>query len=308
MSGRVPWVTVLMAVHNGDRFIRTAIESILSQTYGDFLFRIIDDASTDGTLDVIRSYRDERIELVSLDKNVGQTAALNTGLRQSASPWIARMDADDFSDSRRLEVQIECLKRQPDVRCVGTAAWEFREDPQRREAVRFRPARHEEIWQAALHGSGMIHGSILVSREALLAVGGYDERYRYAADRELFIRLFPRYRATNLQEPLLGIRRHEQQDSFSLGAANEYIQIFQRHLASRGYPPMERTILRRSLAYSHLFRAGCSDRAGHIRKAWADRLQALGIAPETCARSLVGAILPQQWVTHLRGNFWSSGK
>ena len=69
-------ITVLMAVRNGGPYLRTAIESILAQTYGDFEFLIINDASTDDTVDTIRSYRDSRIRLMTLAKNIGQTAAL----------------------------------------------------------------------------------------------------------------------------------------------------------------------------------------------------------------------------------------
>ena len=290
MNGRPPSVTVLMAVRNGERFIRTALESVLNQTYGDFLFRIVDDASTDGTREVIRSIRDERVELTSLEKNVGQTAALNIGLKRSESPWIARMDADDWSAATRLEEQRAALQEDPSLACVGTGVWEFREDPQKRGAVILRPERHADIQRASLLGSGMIHGSILVSRRALLDIGGYDERYRYASDRDLFIRLFSRYRARNIPKPLLGIRRHAGQDSFSLAAADEYIQLFSRFLLLDGFAPNDKQTLRESLAYSHLFRASCLRRRGDFIEGYGEWRRALRTSPKVVARYLLGRV------------------
>ena len=78
-------LTVLMAVYNGSAYLRTAMDSILQQTYSDFQFLIVDDASTDDTREIIRSYEDSRIQLICLEQNVGQTASLNIGLRQAST-------------------------------------------------------------------------------------------------------------------------------------------------------------------------------------------------------------------------------
>lgn len=281
-------VTVLMTVYNGARYLPAAIESILAQSYRDFRFLIIDDCSTDDSGRVARSYKDPRIEVLSLQENVGQTAALNLALTRADSPWIARMDADDFSAPSRLEKQMQAAQDHPDVQCVGTAVWEFREDPAVREGIVKRPETAEEIRQAALQGKGLIHGSVVIGRRALLEAGGYDERYRYASDREMFIRFLKKYRAVNLAEPLLGIRRHPGQDSYSLQAANEYIDIFLRLLSAGECPAGERKILRDGLAYSYLFRADGlrSDRRyGEWLK---DVLRSFGTDPIRAIRTLGG--------------------
>src|SRR5262245_42010821 len=103
-------LTVLMAVRNGGSYLRPAVASILGQTYPDFEFLIVDDASTDETVEVIRSYRDRRIRLITLEQNIGQTAALNRGLSEVATEWIARMDADDYSAPDRFQMQMERIK------------------------------------------------------------------------------------------------------------------------------------------------------------------------------------------------------
>lgn len=284
-----PAITVLMAVRNGAPFLRTSVESILAQSFRDFQFLIVDDASTDGTAEIVRSAADPRIELLCLPGNVGQTAALNIGLRRAASPWIARMDADDFSAPTRLEEQMRALSRFPGMRCVGTAVWEFNGDPRVVGRIVRRPAGEEEIRREALVGRGLIHGSVLIGREALLDVGGYDERYRYAADRELFIRFTKRYKAMNLPEPLLGIRRHPAQDSFSKEAADEYVAIFLRLLASGEYAGTERRTLQEGLAYSYLFRANC--RRGEHLEGFRDLLRAFRTHPSRALRTLGGQVV-----------------
>lgn len=301
-------VTVLMAVYNDARYLPTAIQSILGQSFRDLRFLIVDDCSTDDSAAVIRSYADPRLELLRLERNVGQTAALNIGLRSARSEWIARMDADDYSAPERLDRQMAAAGRDAGIGCVGTAIWEFRDDPSVRERVITRPAGHADICRAALHGSGMIHGSILVRRGSLLACGGYDERYRYASDREMFIRLLRTCRATNLPDPLLGVRRHPGQDSFSVRAAEEYIDIFERLLSGNGHSGEERRILLGSLAYSHLFRGRClrvrGDVAGWGREQW----RALQISPRAWARNLLaagkGRLLPARLQASLTRSFW----
>ena len=290
MSGPI---TVLMAVYNDSGSLPAAVESILGQTRRDFRFLIMDDCSTDRTPELLRSYaqRDPRVEVVRLERNIGQTAALNLGLRQARTPWIARMDADDYSAPDRLEKQMQALEETPDVGCLGTAVWEFREDPGQREGIVRRPLEHEEIRRAALLGAGMIHGTILVRREELLACGGYDERYRYASDREMFIRLFRKVRGRNLPEPLMGLRRHPGQDSYSLKAADEYVEIFERSLAGNSFAGPERAILRQSLAYSYLFRARCRPAPGSWRARAADVGRAFQASPARCLRGLAGQLI-----------------
>lgn len=280
-----PIVTVLMAVRNGGGFLRPAIESVLAQTLRELRLLIVDDASTDGSAGVARACGDPRVSLIRLERNIGQTAALNVGLGQITTPWMARMDADDYSAPGRLEAQLRAVEGDPALACVGTAAWEFRDDPAVVERIIRRPERHEDIQRALLQGAAMIHGTLLVRRAALEGVGGYDETLRFAADRELFVRLLSRARAANLPTPLVGIRQAPGRDSFSRDAADEYIEIFSRMLASPRYDGADRQALRDSLAYAHLFRAWCLHRERRPLRAGADALRAAWISPRQAVRS-----------------------
>ncbi|HKQ33129.1 MAG TPA: glycosyltransferase family A protein, partial [Thermodesulfobacteriota bacterium] len=115
-----PKVTVLMTVYNGEKFLNEAIDGILNQTFRDFEFLIINDGSTDGSREIIKSYKDPRINLVDNESNIGLTASLNRGLSLAGGEYIARQDADDISLPERLEKQISILERNPDIALLGS--------------------------------------------------------------------------------------------------------------------------------------------------------------------------------------------
>ena len=98
-----PIVTVLMTVYNGSHYLNEAIDSALCQTLNDFEFLIIDDASTDNSVEIINSYNDSRIKLLINNKNIGQTASLNLGLARAKGEYVARFDQDDVCLPKRLE-------------------------------------------------------------------------------------------------------------------------------------------------------------------------------------------------------------
>lgn len=268
-----------MAVHNGSPYLRTAMDSILGQTYCDFQFLIVDDASTDDTRETIRSYNDSRIQLLPLEQNVGQTAALNIGLRRASTQWIARMDADDYASPNRLEEQVRALDEDDFLACVGTFAWTFRHDPLVVDRIITPPADYLGIKRASLSELALIHGCIVVSREALLDIGAYDERYRYCADVEMFDRLLAKYRASNVPVPLMGLRYHEHQGSLSTRAINENIDIIWNRLLNYTKSPEEAGIVLASLSWVYLLRARRSTGDRHFLKILPDIWRALRASP-----------------------------
>ena len=120
-----PILTVLMTVYNGEQYLKDAVASILNQTYRNFHFLILDNASTDNSREIISEFKDSRIELVELIENIGHTAALNRGLKLIDTPLVARMDADDISFKNRLELQINFLEENKDIDILGSWAIEF---------------------------------------------------------------------------------------------------------------------------------------------------------------------------------------
>ena len=115
-----PHLTVLMTVYNGEPYLKQAVASILNQTYQKFNFYILDNASSDNSTEIIKSFNDKRIKLIKLSSNIGQTRALNLGLKMIKTKYTARMDADDIALPTRFEKQIKYLINNPNVSIVGT--------------------------------------------------------------------------------------------------------------------------------------------------------------------------------------------
>lgn len=109
-QSKTPLVSVVMSVYNGEQYLREAIDSILSQTFTDFEFIIINDGSTDDTLKIIKSYKDPRIVVISR-KNKGLVASLNEGIKRARGKYIARQDADDISAPLRFAMQVPYLEK-----------------------------------------------------------------------------------------------------------------------------------------------------------------------------------------------------
>lgn len=119
----MPEITVLMPVRNGEKYINEAIDSILKQTFTDFELLIIDDGSTDRTIERIQEYRDVRIRLETRKHDFIQN--LNLGLKLASGSYIARMDADDIMHTERLRVQLKRMKKNPNISVCGTWAKVF---------------------------------------------------------------------------------------------------------------------------------------------------------------------------------------
>ena len=201
-------VSVIMPVYNMTEFVGEAIESILQQTFSDFEFIIIDDASDDGTDSVVRSYTDERIVLVRNDSNIGNYASRNKGMQQARGKYIAIMDADDIAMPERLAKQFDYLEAHLDVLAVGTDCV-FISNGQQKKVV----GSYQDILFALLDNNCFIHPSLMIRVDVLRQLNGYDERYYYSADYDLVCRLALRGKIENLTEPLILYRWHSSQIS-----------------------------------------------------------------------------------------------
>lgn len=108
-------ISVLMAVYNCDKYLREAIDSILNQTLGDFEFIIVNDGSTDNSLQILKEYSDPRIKMITYEENKGVAHARNVGLEQCSSEYVALMDADDIALPDRLRLQYEYLMEHGEI-------------------------------------------------------------------------------------------------------------------------------------------------------------------------------------------------
>ena len=203
-------MSVIMTVHNGEKYLGDAVKSILHQTFRNFEFVIIDDGSTDHSKEILEKYatNDSRVHLISREY-LGRPKSLNECLALARGELIAIMDADDISQPRRLEIQITFLKEHPSCGCVGSSVIYINARGQKL-FVRRMPENHAEICQAHLMGYGgmIVHPSAMLRRSALNFVAGYDESFTYAQDYDLWCRIAVKYELANLQIPLLLYRYH----------------------------------------------------------------------------------------------------
>jgi glycosyltransferase involved in cell wall biosynthesis len=205
-----PRVSVLLGVYNGEPLLDSAIASIVAQTYPSWELVVVDDASTDSSLAVARSWqqRDPRIRVVEHRTNRGLAATLNDAFAVSRGELVARMDADDVSLPQRLEKQVDFLDAHPAVAVVGTGA-EF-VDAQGNALGSGRLFEdHDDISANMYRTSALIHPSVMMRRTFLEALGGYDIRLRRAQDADLWLRGYRRFRYHNLPEPLVRCRIRE---------------------------------------------------------------------------------------------------
>jgi hypothetical protein len=200
-----------MSVYNGSKYLKEAIDSILSQTLMSFEFIIIDDGSTDETWDILTEYadQDQRIVLVQNRKNLGLSQSLNKGLVLTRGNYIARQDADDVSMPERLATQIGCLQQQPSVGLLGTAYYVIDSEEQHRTVHRHPETDTEIRWQMLFHNA-FCHSSVMFRREFLNTEGLlYDENLPCSQDYEFWSRMLQQTSAANLTTPLVAWRKSD---------------------------------------------------------------------------------------------------
>ncbi len=212
MSSDYPPVSVVMPVYNGEKYLAEAIESILAQTFSDFELIIVDDGSTDGSGEIIRSYekRDKRIWLIQQESNLGVSVARNTGIAAAAGEYIAFTDCDDISLPRRLEKQTAYLNANPRIGAVGVAAHIVTEDLQPLRTYNVPTNSSFIAFNLVNRGANMIFAAMLARREYLEASGGYHSDFKILEDNELFTRMIWKtgIRYANIPEILYLYRQH----------------------------------------------------------------------------------------------------
>jgi glycosyltransferase involved in cell wall biosynthesis len=205
----VPAVSVLMSVYNADRYLDEAVRSILHQSFGDFEFIIIDDGSTDGSLNILRRYEasDSRIRVISR-ANTGYCKALNEALALARGEFIARMDADDVSAPQRFERQLKFLRANPEVLVLGAAVDLI--DGDGRLLLRTpQPISDQEIQKDGLSGHcSIVHSAVMIRRDAMVEAGGYDVDACPSEDLDLWLRLGEHGKLANLPDVLGKYRLH----------------------------------------------------------------------------------------------------
>lgn len=200
-----PVVTVLMAVRNEERFVGQAVESILAQTVGDFELLVVNDASEDGTVEVLSQYQaDRRLRVVNNPERLGQGRSLNRGLELAKSGLIARFDGNDVAHSDRLEAQLPEIQKRPSLAVIGSWYDVIDESGHAIGRTVRLPVGPDRIADAVLSLCPIAHVSAVYRKEVVRALGGY--RGTPADDWFLWARVAEQAQLDNVPESLMRCR------------------------------------------------------------------------------------------------------
>lgn len=214
MSIDHPKVTVLMPVYNGEKYLREAIDSVMNQTFTDFELLILNDGSTDDSLEIMKAYDDPRIRLIQNDDNLGLVATRNKGLSNARGEHIALLDCDDIAYPERLAKQVDFLDRHPEFGMIGSWIEVIDQKSRPTGEVVKHTACPEEISPLLLFHNYFAQSSLMIRKSALP-----DEHYRLypvAEDYDLWVRMAKKSMAWNLPKFLVKYRVH----SFSTTSEN----------------------------------------------------------------------------------------
>ncbi len=238
MAESTPLVSITSTVYNTRPYLLDMIKSILGQTFTDFEFVLLDDGSTDGSLELAQSVVDPRIRVFSNGTNRGRSYTLNRLTGLSRGQYIARMDSDDLSAPTRIERQVEFLERHPKVDVVGTGVVYVSRDCAPLGIRRF-PSTHAEICCTPMRHFWIGHGTLL-ARRTWFERFRYDESIGLAVDANMYLRTYEQSTFANIGEPLYYYRF---EPSFNLRK-----QLLTRRFVARYF-------------FEHCRRAGRLDRA-----------------------------------------------
>lgn len=201
-----PKISVLMPVYNSEKYVATAIESILNQTFSDFEFIIINDGSTDNTAKIVQKYarRDSRIKFIDNQINQGLITILNQGLDLCTGEYIARMDGDDISRPERFKLQVDYMDAHPNVGVVGAWVSAF---GTKQDIYKYAPV--IKLLDLLIHGCRICHPTAMI-RASVLHNNNirYSKRYPCAEDFAFWMSIAHVSELHNLQTVLLDYRYH----------------------------------------------------------------------------------------------------
>ena len=239
-----PLLSVLMPVFNSERFVAEAIESILNQTFKDFEFLILDDASTDNSLEIVKDFekKDSRIKVFQNEKNLGVVESRNKLINLSKGKYIAWLDSDDIALENRFEEQIKFLETHPEIGMVGaypeiidengkkTGTWWFETDPKKLKIELF------------FH-SPFLSSSVVIRRSSL-PIELYDHRFPVAEDFDLYSKIAEKSDIANIPRFLVKYRINSKGLSKSNTEKMEQlaVQVIKEHAERLGIKLEEGTI------------------------------------------------------------------
>ena len=228
----MPRVSVIISTFNGQRYIREAVQSILDQTFQDFELLLVDDGSTDQTVEILRKFNDHRIKILENGQNLGIAASQNKAVAAATGEYLALMDHDDLSLPDRLRKQVEFLDARPEIGMLACNCISIVDNDQVQSVSSHFTEDAFLQWQLLLGGCPLFHTSLMVRRSEMEKAGGYNSNYRYAGDYYVISRVAERCQIANLDQPLVKWRHHGASASASnfQQLTDESVEISRRNI------------------------------------------------------------------------------
>lgn len=210
-TGSPPSVTVVIPAFNRVGSIRAAVESVLTQSYADFELLVIDDGSSDGTMSALAELSDPRLRLLANPRNMGPSAARNTGIRAARGDWVAFQDSDDEWLPDKLEKQLARIA-ETGPRCIAAYCGMLIGTPKDGSlgagGVRYYPdaslgVREGDLLEPLLRRSLISTQTLIARRDALLKIGGFDENLPALEDWDCALQLARLGTFAFVDEPLV---------------------------------------------------------------------------------------------------------
>lgn len=200
-------ISILLPVFNCGSYVKSAIQSIINNSYKNYEVIVVNDGSTDNTLGLISQFNDPRIKIYNKE-NSGLVETLNYGLNKCNYPIIMRMDGDDIIHHKKIETQLNYFLRNESI-LVGTQGFTIDFNEKKTGKINL-PLSHNEIIKSLLKlSSGLIHPSVMYYKDALLKIGGYNQNFKHAEDYEMYLRLSKIGKISNLEDKLIYLRKHD---------------------------------------------------------------------------------------------------
>ena len=203
-----------MPVYNGAKYLNEAIDSILNQTYNNLELLIIDDASTDNSLEIINKFNDHRIILHNNKYNLGQARSQNIGLKIASGAYIARLDQDDIMDLTRLEKQVNYLGNKPEISAVGSQVYCIDSKGTVIQNWNWPVGIVKNVFSLILGRNPVAGPASMIKKDVILELGGFNADYTPSEDYDFWLRMLSQgYKCDNMDDYLTKYRVHLSQTS-----------------------------------------------------------------------------------------------
>lgn len=233
-------ISVVMPVFNAEKFLSQAIESVSAQTNKNFEFIIVDDCSSDNSYQICEKYEkiDPRIKLFKNNSHQGVGFTLNFAINESKGQFLARMDADDIMDSRRLEKQVNYFQKNTNVVCLGS--W-MKEINEKNEIIgnRTTPLLHKQIYEKMFYEMAIQNPTLMINKNLVPKDFSWCKTDGILDDLDLLFKLLQFGEFNNVGEDLMFYRIHKNNLSLKniKKTFNEALNIRHDAVTQYGYKP-----------------------------------------------------------------------